>query len=90
MMDCTNDITVRYHIDFRAEKCRLIRIGQGAQAKIELNNIIVEETNKYKHQREIINNKANLKNHIEEHKGKVYAAAKRIFTETGHKDFKGI
>ncbi len=90
MMDCTNDIAMRYHIEFGAEKCKIVRIGRGAQAKIELNNTILEETNKYKYLGEIINNKANLKDHIEELKGKVYAATQKIFTETGHKEFKGI
>ncbi len=88
MLDTTNDIARRYHIEFGAEKCKVVRIGRGKQAKIMLNGQALEETTKYKYLGEIINNKANLKDHIEELKGKVQAAKQKIFTETGNREFK--
>ncbi len=66
------------------------KIGSGKQSSIRLNETTLEETNKYKYLGEIINSKANQKDHIEELKGKVHAAVQKIFTETSHKDFKGI
>ncbi len=88
MLDTTNDIAKRYHIQFGAEKCKVVRIGRGKQANIMLNGQSLEKTTKYKYLGEIINNKANLKDHIEELKGKVQAAKQKIFTETGNRKFK--
>ena len=31
MMDCTNNIAKRYHIEFGAEKCKIIKIGEENQ-----------------------------------------------------------
>ncbi len=90
MMDTTEDIAKRYHIEFGVEKCKVVKIGPGRKSKIILNNKELEETTNYKYLGEIINNKANLKDHIEELKGKAEAAKQKIFTETGNSEFKGI
>ena len=72
MMDCTNNTAMKYHIEFGAEKCKIVKIGHGQAANIELYGTHLEETDKYKYLGEI-NHKANLKDHIEELKGKIYA-----------------
>ncbi len=90
MMECTNDVAKRYHIEFGAAKCKIIRIGNGPKADISLNNTQLEETNKYKYLGEIINNKGSLKDHLEELRGKTHAAVQKILIETGDKEFKGI
>ncbi len=90
MMDCTNNIAKRYHIEFGAEKCKIVKIGRGKSADIILNSTKLEESTKYKYLGEIINNRANLKDHIQELKGKTQAAVQKIYMETGNKEFKGI
>ena len=72
MMDITNDIAKRYHKEFGAAKCKIIKIGRGKDVEITLNNKKLEQTETYKYLGEIFNNKNNLKNHIEEINGKVY------------------
>ncbi len=90
MMECTNDVARRYHVEFGVAKCKIVRIGKGPKATIYLNDQPLEETNKYKYLGETINNKANLKDHISELKGKVAATVQKIMIETGNKEFKGI
>ena len=38
MMECTNDIARRYHIEFGAAKCKIVRIGNGPKAEVQLND----------------------------------------------------
>ena len=90
MINITNDIAMRYHIEFGTAKCKIIKIGKGPKAEIKLNNQILEEVNNYKYLGEMINNKGNIKDHIEMIEGKVQAATQTIITETGNKEFKGI
>ncbi len=90
MMECTNDIARKYHIEFGAAKCKIVRIGNGPKAEVQLNDQPLEETTKYKYLGETINNKGNLKDHINELKGKITAAVQKILIETGDKEFKGI
>ncbi len=90
MMDCTNDIAGRYHIEFGAAKCKVVKIGRGPKSQIKLNDQILEETPAYKYLGEQINSKANLDDHLKEVEGKVIAATQKILTETGHKEFKGM
>ena len=90
MMDTTNDVALKYHIEFGAAKCKIVRIGPGKKAEIKLNGHILEEVSSYKYLGEIINNKNNQTNHISELKGKITAATQRILNETGNKEFKGM
>ncbi len=90
MMDTTNDIAQRYHIEFGAPKCKVIKIGPGKQSTIKIGNNTLEETTEYKYLGEILNNKPNHQNHIEAIKGKVNGAYNNIIMWTGNKEFKGI
>ena len=90
MMDITNDIAMRYHIEFGTAKCKIVKIGKGPTAEIKLNNQTLEEVKQYKYLGEIINNKGNITDHINEIERKVNAATQNILIETGNKEFKGI
>ncbi len=90
MMNTTNEIAKRYHIEFGAPKCKVIRIGKSKPTEIKLGEATLEETVEYKYLGEIFNNKATSINHIEKLKGKVNAAYQNIATTTGNKEFKGI
>ncbi len=90
MMDTTNDVAQRYHIEFGAPKCKVIKIGPGKQSQIKLGTNTLEETTEYKYLGEIFNNKATNTNHIEAIKGKVNGAYNNITMWTSNKEFKGI
>ena len=90
MMDATNDIAQRYHIEFGAAKCKVVRIGPGKRSNIKLGNTTLEETDNYKYLGEILNKKASRKDHITAMKGKVNGAYNNITSWTGNKEFKSI
>ena len=79
-----------YHIEFRAAKCNVVRIGPGQESKIMLNNTILEEVPKYKYLGKIYNTKGNLEEQLKDLETKTMAATQRILAETGGKEFKGM
>ena len=88
MLDITNHIAKKYHIEFGAAKCKVVRIGP--KSSLVLNGTTLEEVPTYKYLWDMINNKGDLTAHIKEIEGKVIAATQRILTETGNKEFKGM
>ena len=90
MLDVTNHVAKKYHIEFGAAKCKVVKIGRGPTSKLTLNGQILEEVESYKYLGEMINSKGNLAAHIKELEKKVQAATQTIMSETGNKEFKGI
>ena len=90
ILDITNHVANKYHIQFGAAKCKVIKIGRGKKSTLKLNGEILEEVPTYKYLGEIINNKGNLGDHIAETEKKVKGATASIIAETGNKEFKGI
>ena len=90
MLDTTNHVAKKYHIEFGAAKCKVVKIGKGPSSRLTLNGQTLEEVEAYKYLGEMINNKGNLSTHIKELEKKVQAATQHIITETGNKEFKGI
>ena len=90
MLNITNHVAKKYHIEFGAPKCKVVKIGNGPKSKITLNGQVLDEVNTYKYLGEMINNKGNLEAHIKELDGKILAATQNILTETGNKEFKGM
>ena len=90
MLDITNHVAKKYHIEFGAAKCKVVKIGRGPTSKLTLNGQILEEVESYKYLGEMINSKGNLAAHIKELEKKVQAATQTIMSETGNKEFKGI
>ena len=90
MLDITNHIAKKYHIEFGAAKCKVVRIGRGPKSPLVLNGTILEEVPTYKYLGDMINNKGDLTAHIKEIEGKVIAATQCILTDTGNKEFKGM
>ncbi len=90
MMNATNDIAQRYHIEFGAAKCKVVRIGPGKKSSIKLGETVLEETENYKYLGEILNKKATRKDHIKALKGKANGAFNNITAWTGNKEFKSI
>ena len=85
MLDITNHVAKKYHIEFGAAKCKVVKTGKGTSSKLTLNGQTREEVEAYKYLGEMINNKGNLSTHIKELEKKVQAATQHIITETGNK-----
>ena len=66
----------------------VIRIGRGKEAIIKLKNHKIDEIGSYKYLGEIINNKINLDNQIEEFELEVYASTQKTPFDTRNKEFK--
>ena len=92
ILNTTNHVANKYHIQFGAAKCKVIKRGKGKTSaeKLTLNGETLEEVPTYKYLGEIINNKSNLTDHIAEIERKVRGATDSIIAETGNKEFKGI
>ena len=90
MLDITNHVAKKHHIEFGAAKCKVVKIGPGLKSKITLNNTTLEEVPKYKYLGKICNSKGNLEEHLKETESKITAAMQKILSETGDKEFKGM
>ena len=90
MLDVTNHVALKYHIQFGAAKCKVIRKGKGKKSNLKLNGEVLDEVPTYKYLGETINNKGNLSDHIKEVESKIRGATAKIIAETGNKEFKGI
>ena len=90
ILNVTNYVAQKYHIEFGAAKCKVIKIGKGTKSEIRLNNQILEEVTSFKYLGELINNKGNLENHLTAMQSKIRAITAQVIAETGNKEFKGI
>ena len=89
ILNVTNYVAHKYHIEFGAAKCKVVKIGKGTKSEIKLNNQILEEVTSYKYLGELINNKGNLENHLTATQSKIRAITAQIIAETSNKEFKG-
>ena len=90
MLDVTNHVALKYHIQLGAAKCKVIRKGKGKKSNLKLNRKVLEEVPTYKYLGVTINSKGNLSDHIKEVESKIRGATSKIIAETGNKEFKGI
>ena len=90
ILNTTNHVAKKYHIEFGAAKCKVVKIGKGPKSNIFLNNQVLEEVETYKYLGEVFNNKGNMEAHIKAIEGKIHAATQNIITEMGNKEFKGM
>ena len=88
ILDITNHVANKYHIQFGAAKCKVIRRGRRKKSSLKLIGEILEEVSTYKYLGEVINNKGNLSDHITEIEKKVRGATATILAGTGNTEFK--
>ena len=74
MLDITNHVELKYHIEFGAAKCKVVRTAKGKKSEIKLNGQTLEEVDTYKYLGEIISKKNNMEAHIEAIETKIHAA----------------
>jgi hypothetical protein len=91
MLDITDEIASRYHIEFGTEKSKVMKTGNKKEAmKFKLGEKHLDECEKYKYLGVIFNKGRNMKHHIEEIKKKTEAAYQVIMRIVGSADFCGI
>ena len=88
ILDITNHVANKYHIQFGAAKCKVIRRGRRKKSSLKLIGEILEEVSTYKYLGEVINNKGNLSDPITEIEKKVRGATATILAGTGNTEFK--
>ena len=89
MMNITNHVALKYHIEFGAAKWKVVRIGKSKKSAIKLDGQTLE-VDTYKYLGEVINTKNNTEARTEAIEAKNHAATQNIITETGNKEFKGL
>ena len=90
MLDITDEVSKKYHIQFDKEKSQIITIGKNQEPKFKLGNMIMDNTETYKYLGITINNKCTMEDHIKKLKGKTEAALQTIFNLAGNKNFSQI
>ena len=91
MLDITDEMAGRYHIEFGEDKSKVMKIGRpSAKPTFWLGNMELAYCDQYKYLGVIKNDKNNLKSHIKGLKGKVEAAYQTILAITGNRDFREI
>ena len=90
MLHLTNEIAKRYRIEFGKDKSKLIKINSNIPTNLRLGDMDIEEVEKYKYLGEIINTKANMKDHIETLESKVEGTYQTILYIAKNENFKDI
>ena len=91
LLNITDRISKRYHIEFGRAKSQALKIGRSKnKPKLHLGDMPIDNTNKYKYLGEVINSKLNLDDHISQMKGKVEAAYQTVLAITEDRHFKHI
>ena len=79
MLDITNHVAKKHHIEFGAAKCKVVKIGPGLKREITLNNATLEEVPKYKYLGKIYNSKGNLEEHLKKQKAKSLQPCRKYY-----------
>lgn len=88
MLDITNQIAGKYHIEFGEAKSNVMKIGGNKdKPEFKLGEMKLKYCDKYKYLGIIFNNKETLKDHIPHLKGKTEAAYQTILTIAGNRYF---
>ena len=85
MLNITNEIANRYHIEFVTAKSKILKIGnKTTEPDIYLGEYKLEYTDNYKYLGEMLNHKGNAEDHIIQLKRKTEAAYQTILTVLGN------
>ena len=91
MLNITNEVANRYHIEFGEPKSKILKIGTDKKKPtFKLGNMELKYADKYKYLGDILNTKNNLKDQITELKGKTEAAFQTLISITQNKQFQNI
>ena len=93
MLDITDEIAKRYHLEFGKEKSKTMEISNKRikqKHKFKLGNMVLDQTESYKYLGEVINTKNNLENQIKEIRAKTEAAFQTILILAENEEFRNI
>ena len=91
MLEITNAIAGKYHIEFGEENSNVMKIGRSkSNTEFTIGDMNLKYTDKYKYLGYIQNKKNNLDNHIKALKGKVENAYQTLLALAGNKNFNNI
>ena len=91
MLDITNEMANRYHIEFGEPKSKILKIGKSKEnPEFTLGDMIMAYAEIYKYLGEILISKGNLSDHITAIKGKTEAAYQTLLQIAGDKHFHNI
>ena len=91
MLNITNKVANRYHIEFGSAKSKILKIGnKTTKPDIYLGEKKLEYTDQYKYLGEMLNHKGNAEDHIIQLKRKTEAAYQTILTVLGNQYFNKI
>ena len=94
MLDITNHVANKYHIEFGQSKSETLTIGSKPQhvesEKFNIGTLLLNNTTKYKYLGITLNNKMNLTDHSKIMKSKVEAAYQTVLTILQDHNFKAI
>ena len=91
LLNITNEITDRYHIEFGSAKSKILKIGnKTTEPDIYLGENQLEYTDNYKYLGEILNYKGNKEDHIIQSDRKTEAAYLTILIVLGNQYFNNI
>ena len=91
MLEITNALAGKYHIEFGEEKSNVMKIGRSKNnPEFTLGDMNLRYTDKYKYLGYIQNNKNNIEDHIKALKGKVENAYQTLLAIAGNKNFNNI
>jgi hypothetical protein len=90
LLDITNEIAGKYHLEFGAEKSKCMTIGTNSIPTLKLGEMSIEKTTKYKYLGKIIHEKMSLEPTLKEARGKAEGALQTILAIAGDPLLKGI
>ena len=90
LLDITNDIANTYHLEFGAEKSKVMIFNTKDPGNLKLGTLTIEETSTYKYLGEIINTKSSMEHQIKELKRKTEGALQTILSIAGDPRLKEI
>ena len=92
MLNITDDVAGKYHIEFGEPKSKAMKIGGNKDflPTLKLGKMTLGYCNSCKYLGMMQNNKNNMKDHIASLKGKVEAAYQTILAITGNRTFSNI
>ena len=91
LLNITNDVSQRYHIEFGMPKTKYIRASKRRNPiELKIGERTIAETEKYTYLGEVNNRGMNLKDHIKHIGGKVEGAYQTLIAVAEDREFKGI
>ena len=88
MLDTTNHVAMKYHVEFGAPNCKVVKCGSDRKSEIELNGQTLEYMNVYKNLGDMNNSKDNLDDQTKNLKGRITTRTQVNLAERWNKELR--